>query len=545
MDDATGGYVTDVDYTWGYAPELSPAVLNWVAARRGYAPRPTDQPFTYLELGCGHGVSLNVHAAAFPMGQFVGVDFMASHVENGQAMADQGGLSNVVLHRVGFQDLLAQHPDLPRFDFIALHGVFSWIKPAFQDAIVDILEALLAPGGIAYLSYNALPGQTLVEPVRTLMRASTQEMSGGTRARAEAGLAFVEKMLAVNPRAFGHGDRIPRLVKRLAAKRDTGRIGYVVHEYFHEHWTSFYVTDVCARLARADLCYAGSATLVRNRPEFNLRPDQLALLVPILDPIQRLLVQDYLLDEQFRRDVFVRDGVVRDGVVEAEPGAPSDGTGLFSLRLGTLLDAAEVGAELVLPAGRITFLRGAAEARVVEMLCTGHCTVLEILQDPSLQDVPPRRILEMLDLLLAARRALPVATEMPATSGPTWPRDAAWEIPNPWNRSIIQQRIGGGRMRTIAAPAAGTGLPLPMLHACILDGLAAAGTQGAVDHAVQELQRHRRVLVVDGERVSSAPEQTQTLGETLDGFHAGTLERYVRLGVIRQRTGPAEVSAPS
>ena len=72
-DDWSEGYVTEIDYTWGFHRELSPANLAWVAALRGASPPPLDGPFSYCELGCGNALSLNVFAAAHPDASFFGV----------------------------------------------------------------------------------------------------------------------------------------------------------------------------------------------------------------------------------------------------------------------------------------------------------------------------------------------------------------------------------------------------------------------------------------------------------------------------------------
>ena len=57
----TDGYVTDIDYTHGYYPQLNPARLQLAMAAVGL-----DSPVvrSACELGFGQGLSINLHAAA-------------------------------------------------------------------------------------------------------------------------------------------------------------------------------------------------------------------------------------------------------------------------------------------------------------------------------------------------------------------------------------------------------------------------------------------------------------------------------------------------
>src|SRR5262249_25911750 len=57
-DGDSGGYPTDVPYTFGYYDALSPVAMAYVAQLAGAAPADPRSPFRYLELGCGNGVSL-------------------------------------------------------------------------------------------------------------------------------------------------------------------------------------------------------------------------------------------------------------------------------------------------------------------------------------------------------------------------------------------------------------------------------------------------------------------------------------------------------
>ncbi len=51
-------------------------------------------------------------------------------------------------------DEFAARSDLPEFDFIGLHGIWSWISDENRGVIADFLRKRLAVGGVAYISYK-------------------------------------------------------------------------------------------------------------------------------------------------------------------------------------------------------------------------------------------------------------------------------------------------------------------------------------------------------------------------------------------------------
>ena len=74
----------------------------------------------------------------------------------------------LALFEDSFEDM-SRRDDLPQFDIIALHGIWSWINDASRAAIVDIALRKLKPGGALYISYNVTPGWSPGIPLRILM----------------------------------------------------------------------------------------------------------------------------------------------------------------------------------------------------------------------------------------------------------------------------------------------------------------------------------------------------------------------------------------
>jgi SAM-dependent methyltransferase len=150
------GRVPPLSYPATYQREMSPTWLNYAAVACGARPRDFAKAFRYLEIGCGRGWSTLVHAASHPQGQFFGCDLDPEAIASAEASASQCAVENVSFRATSFADPI--FADGPGFDFIALHGVYSWVGEETRAAIRAFLRDRLAPNGLAYVSYNAQPG---------------------------------------------------------------------------------------------------------------------------------------------------------------------------------------------------------------------------------------------------------------------------------------------------------------------------------------------------------------------------------------------------
>lgn len=94
-----------------------------------------QQAYTWLELGCGTGISTLVAAATNPQGYFIGLDINPQAIAQAQALAQAMGVPNVQFVCQSFDDALAAASPLPACDFIVSHGVYSWISAHYRAAL--------------------------------------------------------------------------------------------------------------------------------------------------------------------------------------------------------------------------------------------------------------------------------------------------------------------------------------------------------------------------------------------------------------------------
>ena len=194
MTNWTSGYVADVGYTHGFYRELTPTFLAFAALANGRVPHDTGAPFTYCELGSGQGLSMNILASANPHGHFYATDFNPGQIAGARALAGEARIGNLRFYDTAFAEF-ADEPSLPaEFDFIALHGIYSWISEENRAAIVDFIRRKLKVGGMVYISYNALPGWASGMPLRRIFFEQANQSRGATEERIGQALEFVNKL---------------------------------------------------------------------------------------------------------------------------------------------------------------------------------------------------------------------------------------------------------------------------------------------------------------------------------------------------------------
>ena len=338
----TNGYVADITYSHGYYHELAPSFLRFALLMNGLANgRGSDSDYTYCELGYGQGVSANVHAAANPRGRFWGTDFNPDHALFAQGSAQQAGVPSHWL-AASFEALLDE--DLPQFDFITLHGVWSWVDAATHHAIVEFIRRRLKVGGVVYISYNVMPGWAAEKPVRDLLWMHT-ELAGArgdaTASRIAGAIDFAQRLRQGGATYFAQDARACDMLDDI--RRDDVHV--VAHEYFNQSWHLTYFADLARSLEAATLSFACSVhksdlagLVAQRRGAFDL--DDLGL-----NSALRQTTDDFILNRRFRRDIFVR-GAERLSAAQRE-------TQLKALGLVLLHPAASMQPRVVTPYGAV------------------------------------------------------------------------------------------------------------------------------------------------------------------------------------------------
>lgn len=299
MSDWTEGYVADIGYTFGYYAELNPQRVKLAFLNAGYAFPATGAA---CELGFGQGISVNVHAAA-SVTRWYGTDFNPAQAGFAQELA-QGCDSGAQLYDEAF-DAFCNRADLPEFDYIGLHGIWSWISDENRAVITDFIRRKLKVGGVLYISYNTQPGWAAMAPLRDLLTEHAELMGApglGIVPRIDGSLDFAQKVLATDA-AYARAN--PGVPKRLEQLKGQDR-NYLAHEYFNRDWLPMSFSRMKGWLEDAKLSYVCSAHYLDHIDIINLNSEQQKLINEIPDRMFRETVRDFLVNQQFRRDYWVR-----------------------------------------------------------------------------------------------------------------------------------------------------------------------------------------------------------------------------------------------
>ena len=305
------GYGADIPYLRDFKPMLAPAWLDHVAFVGGIDPPDRRDGFAWCDLGCGQGVTAAILAATHPGGTFEGIDAMEVHVDHGRRLAAEAAIPNVRFHAADFAAALEL--ELPQFDYIVAHGVYSWIDRDSRRALRRFIDRRLKPGGLVYLSYNALPGLARDLPFQRLVNEVGRTFPGDNAARFAAGAAIARALADAGVPALAESF----ILKELNETPEDYSPAYLVHEFMPSAWQPLWVTEVRTAMAAIGLKPVGSATLSENLDWMVLDEPARETLASIADADARELVRASFLDQRLHCDVFAPDNRALADLVRA------------------------------------------------------------------------------------------------------------------------------------------------------------------------------------------------------------------------------------
>lgn len=155
-----------LEYPAHVLPQMHPSRLAAIGRLHGLACAAPSH-CRLLEVGCGDGLQLLALALAYPHSQFVGIDMSEKAIARGETFRQRLGLDNLALVQA---DLTQWEPGERAFDYITAHGFYSWVPAQVREHLLALCRQKLASAGIAYISYNALPGCHLRRLVWDMLR---------------------------------------------------------------------------------------------------------------------------------------------------------------------------------------------------------------------------------------------------------------------------------------------------------------------------------------------------------------------------------------
>lgn len=273
-------------------PEAHPEYLAAIARLHGFAAADPRRA-RVLELGCASGGNLLPIAWYAPDSPCIGIELSRVQAEAGQALTSAAGIVNA---RILHDDLAALPESLGEFDYIIAHGLYSWVSPAVQSAVLRLCARHLADNGIAYVSYNVLPGWSSRQALRKYLlqqvarvRTPSEQVDAARRALVQLAAEWAGSTLG----------RFPDLPAEIAYL-EKASAGYLYHEYLADINEPLAFGEFLSRAHTQGLgylCDAGAGLCARQ--------------VPL-----RAALAEQRFDEQehtrFRRSLLIRHGSPRE-----------------------------------------------------------------------------------------------------------------------------------------------------------------------------------------------------------------------------------------
>lgn len=502
MSDWTQGYTTEIEYTYGYYSELNPQRIRLAFAYNGLA---FPEIGTACELGFGQGLGVNMHAAASVV-QWSGTDFNPSHTAFAAELAHAAGAS-ARLYDQSFAEF-ASRDDLPDFDYICLHGIFSWISEANRAVIVDFVRRRLKVGGVLYISYNTLPGWAEFAPVQHLISLYGKvhgSREQGMVARVDDALGFTERLFKTQP---GFARANPQAQARLEGLATQNR-HYLAHEYFNEHWVPMYFAQMAECLDAAKLQFACSANFLDYVPKVHFTAEQLAMLDEIRDPVLQQGVRDFMVNQRFRKDYWVRGARRLSPLARAEK--------LRQMQVMLMLPRDEV---------RVKFMGALGESSLMETVVQPVLGQLEGHQIRSIGEIEQAVVGEQVNFqqMTQALVVLIATGQLELAQSPSVVVEARKQTDR-LNARLLQMALASSDVAHLASPVTGGGVLVGRFQQLFLLARSEGNQHPAewAQFAWNALQQMDQVVVKDGKALGTAEDNLTELMAQAKDFEAKRL----------------------
>lgn len=256
-----------------------------------------------LELGCAAGANLIPMAWYLRDASFLGIDLSPAQIESGSKQLAQLGLENIRLQQADVADL-----DLggQQFDYIIAHGLYSWVPAPVRAALLKLIRRQLAPDGIAYVSFNALPGWRMRGMLRDMLLYHVR----GEESPRERVAAARELLVFLDVGLTGldalSADYLRHELVGLRSAADS----YLYHEFLADVNDPVLFGDFASSARDVGLAYLCNAELHFQFPAV-LGEGAEQAVAGITNPVERQQYLDFLLNRNFHQALLVRDDARR------------------------------------------------------------------------------------------------------------------------------------------------------------------------------------------------------------------------------------------
>ena len=253
-----------------------------------------------LELGCAGGGNLLPIASQFPNATCVGFDLSQAQVDVAKVAVQFCKLSNTKIQQGSIADINETHG---KFDYIICHGVFSWVPEQVREAILRVSAQNLSENGIAYISYNTMPGWYQRGMIRDMMLRHVNGIkdAAAKTTQARALLAFLVKS------TDSHSSPYAAYLKSEAEFLDKQPDAYLFHDHLEDNNKAYFFQDFIRFATPYGLQFLGESNISAMWAG-NLSKETSQKLDSISDAVVSGHYLDCILGRSFRQTLLVHAG---------------------------------------------------------------------------------------------------------------------------------------------------------------------------------------------------------------------------------------------
>lgn len=503
------GYILDEPYITRYYDLQSAARMSYSIRSAGFRHDFAEGAFRYCELGCGNGITVMMLAALHPRSTFLGIDLNPHHVETARRLADEAGLDNVQFLQADFDEAARQSP-LP-FDYITVHGVYSWVDASVRESMFGFVSRFLKPKGIAYISYNAFPGWSAKEPIWRLLNRYSKRVSGNSTTKIREGLRFLDFLANSNAPYFVENPSAREHLEFLKSED----LSYISHEFCNDNFAPVYASDAFAHAAKYGLNYVAQAETCNNLG-FERVPEQFrGYIDSIEDRIEREIWSSLLRNDFFRTDLYTK--------VLPEPQLLAESS-LWDKTFMLIHTVSELPASLSCGSRELD-ITDPLIAGMIEVAGSKPLTLRQMCRHSRLRRYSERMIFETAQLLELSGYFGFLLHE-PVTNAAR--KDKVWHFTNLAFRPLLACDLFKNTFGHLAAPCLGSTLRFEMKEALAILALEGRTKEKAAIEFARSLNEHAPDLL-------SYPASVEWARGYLDDFDERWAEILLRLGAIVYR----------
>ena len=503
-------YFSEIAYSSGYYDAMNTGQVEFALGLSGLS---IESPKTACELGFGQGISLVYHAASSEV-EWYGTDLLPEHVKFARELSFTAGLKDN-LSNADFKNYKKQ--DLPQFDFIALHGVWSWVSADTRSDITDFISAKLRPGGTVYISYNILPGQSHILPFREMFFStykSLRSQSADTFEAINLSLLAIQRLIQANPKFFesqpGAKEHFLKVCKQSP--------NYLAHEYLNGTWEPMFFTQVYDLLNNIGLYHVCSSYLLDSISNFSMTQEQLATIEATEDYSSKELARDLITNRQFRREYWTNQQVRTEGRLEPD-------LSTLDFRIMQAVPTESMKLKISCDAGLVTLDKAFYTTFLNELANYKTPSIKELMQNLQGAGYTSNQAIEALKILLSCGFIALISAGEPSNESLT--------RTSKLNRFMFERSKQNADISHFASRYTRGGIFVPRTHQLFIAENLKPSSRATIETRVATLLKNNNEKIIkEGKPISNDHDCMKELEKQYEEFDKHYLTRYKKFGLL-------------